>query len=646
MKKNWIKKAMAIALSAAMILGVMPAVTKPLEVRAATTNILPTTTQFATKAELMTNYDLVDSTDATVQKVIFGQNGSGTAQEWKIAGTDTGIDDNNIVLFAATPLGSNVVFNSTTSTKTYDSDWKCTYDSAPSTVNANHYGGSGLRQTISNLLDGESYFSTAEQGKMNTTTITTKDTKNNTTYTTTDKLYAGYSEGYGSSYTSITVGTLNSGLTIDKSNWGSGYFWLRAPDTDYGSSALPAMPGYYVFFSDVYYNYAVVPAFDLNLSSVIFASAAPAATSDGGLSTKTGDTDNAFTLRYASSGGKTATINEAGSEVAITGATDNMYLVVQNSTGAYAKALTSGTTSVKASEIEGIADFYNCQVWLESTNATSRITTATEPTTKAAPSTTEKDTPVAPTPSDPTPPTPTGPQIGDKSGWEEIKNDVIDKVKDATTTSEKITITIDMNDTTKIDGGIIDAIKGKNVDIVLDMGDGIKWTINGNSVTSDHVADIDLGVTKNANTIPIDVINSITGQKSTIQISLTHNGEFGFTATLSIGLDASNAGYYANLFYYNASTGKLEYMNAAKIDANGNASLTFTHASDYSIVIADKVMDGSSDKSSGEEPTTSNENKGTSPQTGDNTPMVWLFILAIVSGTGLIVLGRKKKTAK
>ena len=640
MKKKRFKQGAALALSFAMILGMMPAVTKPLEVRAATTNILPTTTQFATKAELMTNYDLVDSTDATVQKVIFGQNGSGTAQEWKIAGTDTGIDDNNIVLFAATPLGSNVVFNSTTSTKTYDSDWKCTYDSAPSTVNANHYGGSDLRQTISDFLKGESYFSSAEQGKMNDTTITTKDTYNNTTYTTTDKLYAGYSEGYGSSYTSITVGTLNSGLTIDKSNWGSGLFWLRAPGDIDGYSALFAEPGYYVNGNDVDYDFvSVVPAFDLNLSSVIFASAAPAATSDGGLSTKTGDTNNAFTLRYASAGDETATINEAGSEVAITGATDNMYLVVQNSTGAYAKALTSGTTSVKASEIEGIADFYNCQVWLESTNATSRITTATEPTTKAAPSTTEKDTPVAPTPSDPTPPTPTGPQIGDKSGWEEIKNDVIDKVKDATTTSEKITITIDMNDTTKIDGGIIDAIKGKNVDIVLDMGDGIKWTINGNSVTSDHVADIDLGVTKNANTIPIDVINSITGQKSTIQISLTHNGEFGFTATLSIGLDASNAGYYANLFYYNASTGKLEYMNAAKIDANGNASLTFTHASDYSIVIADKVMDG-------KDTTNNTPQKDDVPKTGDNTPIAWLFVLALISGGTIVFFGRRKKALR
>jgi LPXTG-motif cell wall-anchored protein len=42
---------------------------------------------------------------------------------------------------------------------------------------------------------------------------------------------------------------------------------------------------------------------------------------------------------------------------------------------------------VKASEIEGIADFYNCQVWLESTNATSRITTATEATNQTQDST-------------------------------------------------------------------------------------------------------------------------------------------------------------------------------------------------------------------------------------------------------------------
>ena len=36
----------------------------------------------------------------------------------------------------------------------------------------------------------ETYFTTAEQGLMNPTTVTTKDTNNSVSYTTKDKLYA------------------------------------------------------------------------------------------------------------------------------------------------------------------------------------------------------------------------------------------------------------------------------------------------------------------------------------------------------------------------------------------------------------------------------------------------------------------------
>ena len=240
------------------------------------------------------------------------------------------------------------------------------------------------------------------------------------------------------------------------------------------------------------------------------------------------------------------------------------------------------------------------------------------------------------------------PTIGDKTGWDEIKADITEQVKNATSTSEKITITIDMNTTSKIDGGVIDAIKGKNVDVVLDMGNGIAWTINGKSVTSDNVADIDLGVDKNTNAIPVDVMNTITGQKSSIQISLVHNGEFGFTATLSIGLDSDNAGYYANLFYYNTETGSLEFMNACKIDAQGNASLTFTHASDYTIVIADKVMDGSDSSKTSESDTSTNVSTA-SVKTGDNRSMlVWIMLMigVMIELAGVSRLGRKSRGQK
>ena len=187
---------------------------------------------------------------------------------------------------------------------------------------------------------------------------------------------------------------------------------------------------------------------------------------------------------------------------------------------------------------------------------------------------------------------PTGPSIvGDNgtTGWDAIK----DKTANATAGS---TITVDMNGTTKVPGAVIDSIKGKDVNVVFDLGNGIKWTVNGRSVTKDGIGEIDFGVTTGTKTIPIDVVNEVTGERYSIQISLVYDGEFGFTTTLSINMDAKNAGYYANLFYYNKSTGKLEFMNAGKIDGKGNVELTFTHASDYTIVVSDKVMDGSDKK--------------------------------------------------
>ena len=71
----------------------------------------------------------------------------------------------------------------------------------------------------------------------------------------------------------------------------------------------------------------------------------------------------------------------------------------------------------------------------------------------------------------------------------------------------------------------------------------------------------------------------------TIQISLKHDGEFGFTMTLSAPLGKTNAGYWANLYYYNEDSRALEFQSADKIASDGTAEFAFSHASDYAIVI-------------------------------------------------------------
>lgn len=161
-----------------------------------------------------------------------------------------------------------------------------------------------------------------------------------------------------------------------------------------------------------------------------------------------------------------------------------------------------------------------------------------------------------------------------KSGWQAISDEI-------SGTAAGGTVTVDMNGATELPKNITEEIAGKDIDLVLDMGGGISWTINGLSVTNPKT--VDLSVSSGTENIPVDVINRVSGENYTIQISLAYDGEFGFTARLSIDLGTKNDGLYANLFYYNDAE-KLEFIDSSIIE-NGVASIDFTHASDYAIVI-------------------------------------------------------------
>ena len=125
-----------------------------------------------------------------------------------------------------------------------------------------------------------------------------------------------------------------------------------------------------------------------------------------------------------------------------------------------------------------------------------------------------------------------------------------------------------------------------SITIEITVG-SITWIIYGKDVPPTGLKDLDLGVSVNVNTIPVEVINLITGEKSVIQISLKHDGPFGFPMTLKINLGSSNAGYWANLYYYNKEAGEPEFKNAARIASDGETLLLFGGASDYAIAIDD-----------------------------------------------------------
>ena len=177
---------------------------------------------------------------------------------------------------------------------------------------------------------------------------------------------------------------------------------------------------------------------------------------------------------------------------------------------------------------------------------------------------------------------PTGPSTGHSDGWTDIREEI-------GSAEDGDTVTIDMNGETEVPAEIFEEIAGKDITVELDMGGGVTWTVDGRDVPEDvSLSDLDLGVDMDTSGISVDVINTVTGEYGAVQVSLDHDGAFGFALTLTAPLGRENAGYWANLYHYDEGEEALTFETSARIAADGSAALRMTHASQYAIVIDEK----------------------------------------------------------
>lgn len=215
-----------------------------------------------------------------------------------------------------------------------------------------------------------------------------------------------------------------------------------------------------------------------------------------------------------------------------------------------------------------------------------------------------------------------------KFGW-----DVIRANEEAA--AEGSVIHVNMNGISVVPGNIFDSIKGRDVTITFDMGNGIVWSVNGKSITTEQAGDINFSVRIGTNAIPADMIRNAAGKGHSIPLSLSHEGEFGFTAVLSINLGQENAGRSAMLYYYNPNTGTLEWICKERAEEDGTARLTFTHASDYLIVADNRAGSGNESITSG--------TQAMAPKSGDRDHgYLWWILMA---GALSVIIGirfRKK----
>lgn len=195
------------------------------------------------------------------------------------------------------------------------------------------------------------------------------------------------------------------------------------------------------------------------------------------------------------------------------------------------------------------------------------------------------------------------------------------------------TITVAMDEKGVLSSRAIEALKGTSKKLVLDMGNGIKWIIDGKNIEKVPTSDIDMKVTLGSSSIPDAVIKaSDLGDhvEKILTFSLEHDGEFGFMPTLSLEVGKEYAGKYANLFYYNPKTNKLEGKTSVKIADDGTAEFTFRHASDYLISVTENAV--------------MSENKIV-PDTGDTQNGEAYLLLIALGAAAIAAAGYQKKKA-
>lgn len=165
-----------------------------------------------------------------------------------------------------------------------------------------------------------------------------------------------------------------------------------------------------------------------------------------------------------------------------------------------------------------------------------------------------------------------------KAGWSYIANVINDK-------NDGSSVSVYMNKATSVPKSVLSELKNKNVDLVLTMSNGAKWTINGDDVSTAQNCDLTV-ILKNYAVPSALVKKASSGAVSTAQIKLGNDSSFGFSASVSLAFSTRRAGCTANLYQYNANNQSLTLIDSTTVSNSGSATFNdVTKGGDFLVVV-------------------------------------------------------------
>ena len=141
-------------------------------------------------------------------------------------------------------------------------------------------------------------------------------------------------------------------------------------------------------------------------------------------------------------------------------------------------------------------------------------------------------------------------------------------------------LTVELNGNTSVPATVIAAIGNADAVVTFKISDKISVTIDGSEI-SGTVGAADLSVANSSANLS-DYNFSIVGGTAENKMLI---GEIGVPARLNLVLDKKSVGKFANMMKLNKTTGKMEFVDVVRVNADGTASLKIGGKGDYVIVV-------------------------------------------------------------
>ncbi len=179
-----------------------------------------------------------------------------------------------------------------------------------------------------------------------------------------------------------------------------------------------------------------------------------------------------------------------------------------------------------------------------------------------------------------------------KKGWDSVSELI-------RTSKENDTISINPNGAETLPASVLSEIRGKDISLTLNMGNGFIWKISGTSVTAETPADMNLSVTRTSDQIPKALYELVSTNQNDFGFRLGTSGALDFPAVLSVKADSSCAGLMANLFWYDAKNGILQCIQTETVSGalertTPYVDFTLSKGQDYFVVFSTESMTGRS----------------------------------------------------